>query len=138
MLRIYLSILLITVCFFSMGCNSRSTDTTTAWQRCEMYFALSRSDGGSIPEADWKDFVTNQVTPAFPGGFTELMAYGYYQQAGANKVEPVRVLVFLNPASKAESVNRKLDTLVKAYCTRFGQESVMRTDSVTNLFLHEK
>ncbi len=133
MLRICLSLLLIISSWFAAGCNSRSTDDTATWQRSELYFGLSRRGGGDIPEADWKDFVTNQVAPAFPGGFTELIAFGHFREDGASKAEPVRVLVFLNPTSKAEAVGRKLDALGKAYCTRFGQDAVLRADSPTNL-----
>jgi Protein of unknown function (DUF3574) len=139
MLKPCLSILLVMTCWFAAGCNARSTDGTATWQRSELYFGLSRRDAPDVSEAEWKDFVTNQVTPAFPGGFTELIAFGHFREDGSNKSEPVRVLVVLNPIDQADSVGRKLDTLGKAYCARFGQDAVLRADSHTNLtFLREK
>ena len=116
------------------GCTDNGrNNTATAWQRSEMYFGLTRPDKTEVSEADWRDFVNNQVAVSFPGGFTELTAVGHYRENGESKSEPVRVLVILNPPDKRAITNTKLNSLGSSYCARFGIVAVLRADSDATL-----
>jgi Protein of unknown function (DUF3574) len=121
-----------------MGCTAqRSSDAGGTWQRSELYFGLSRPGADNVSEAEWRQFVIAEVVPAFPGGFTELIAVGHFRQDGTIQHEPVRVLVILNPPEQAVAAGKKLDALGRSYCRRFSQDAVLRSDSSTNLtFLH--
>lgn len=120
------------------GCTAaRTTSDAGAWERTELYFGLSRPGAADVSEQEWRQFVTTEVVPAFPGGFTELTAIGHFRQDGHSRSEPVRVLVILNPPDQTAATSRKLDALGRSYCRRFNQDAVLRADSVSRLtFLH--
>lgn len=125
----------------STGCtgprSTGSSDSAGTWQRSELYFGLARRDTTEVTAEEWRAFVTNEVVPAFPGGFTELTAVGYFRDGSGTQREPVRVLVILNPPEQAAETSRKLDALGRSYCRRFGQDAVLRADSAAQLtFLH--
>lgn len=121
------------------GCStaSRSTDSAATWMRSELYFGLSRRNAANVSAEEWRAWVLAEVVPAFPGGFTELTAQGFFSEDGKSHQEPVRVLVILNPPDQAAATGRKLDALGRSYCRRFGQDAVLRSDSESRLtFLH--
>lgn len=122
----------------SSGCTtSRSSDSAGTWMRSELYFGLSRRNAADVSPEEWRAFVLAEVVPAFPGGFTELTAQGFFSEDGKSHQEPVRVLVILNPPEQAAATSRKLDALGRSYCRRFGQDAVLRADSDARLtFLH--
>lgn len=119
---------------FIGGCNSpRSAEGSEAWQRSEMSFGLSRQGAADVTADEWRDFVMTQVIPAFPRGFTELAAEGFFRESGMNHREPVRVLIILSPADQTTSANKRMDDLGRAYCQRFGLNAVLRSDSLVQL-----
>jgi Protein of unknown function (DUF3574) len=125
--------LIVLACLLSLGCTNQRAADTGAWQRSELYFGLSRRGAPEVTVDEWRAFVVSEVVPAFPGGFTELTAQGFFSEDGKSQHEPVRVLVFLNPPEQIEAANRKLDSLGRSYCNRFNQDAVLRTDSETRL-----
>ncbi len=127
--------LLVVSTLFGTSCTTttRTTDTQAQWQNSTLYFGLSRPGRPDVTIDEWNDFVTNQVVPAFPGGFTELIAQGHFREEGKSISEPVRILVFLNPVKDAMSTDRKLNALGRAYCARFGQHTVLRADTTKKL-----
>jgi hypothetical protein len=122
----------------SSGCTTtRTSDSADTWMRSELYFGLSRRNAANVTAEEWRAFVLAEVVPAFPGGFTELTAQGFFRDDGKSHQEPVRVLVILNPPDQAAATSRKLDALGRSYCRRFGQDAVLRADSEAKLtFLH--
>jgi hypothetical protein len=120
------------------GCSpSRSEERAGTWQRTELYFGLSRRGAPDVSEEEWRHFVTTEVVPAFPGGFTELSAMGHFSEDGQSRREPVRVLVVLNPPEQAAAAGSRLDALGRSYCRRFNQDAVLRADAPATLsFLH--
>ncbi len=133
-MRLLLLSLMLLVPLVLGGCNGqRATDGSGTWQRTELFFGLSRTGAADVSDAEWRDFVATQVAPAFPGGFTELTAIGHFRQGGMSQREPVRVLVILNPPEQAASTSSKLDLLGRTYCSRFGQDAVLRSDSAASL-----
>lgn len=133
-MRPLLLLLILLVPLLSSGCQGqRSADGSGTWQRTELFFGLSRRGAADVSEAEWSEFVATQIAPAFPGGFTELTAIGHFRQDGKSQSEPVRVLVILNPPEQAVSTDSKLNALGRAYCARFGQDAVLRSDSSATL-----
>lgn len=122
----------------TVGCTTaRSTADAGTWKRSELYFGLSRRGAADVTEDEWRQFVTSEVVPAFPGGFTELSAVGHFSEDGQSRREPVRVLVILNPPDQTATTSRKLDALGRSYCRRFNQDAVLRADAPATLsFLH--
>jgi hypothetical protein len=99
--------------------------------RTELYFGLSRPDGGTVSEAEWQGFLADAVTPLFPAGFTVIAAEGQWQEAGPPATivrEPTRLLVIVHgdPADDG-----RIDALIDNYKRRFAQQSVLRLDSKT-------
>lgn len=121
----------------SVGCSTPRATTAGAWQRTELYFGLSRRDAPEVTADEWRDFILSEVVPAFPGGFTELTAQGFFREDGKSQRESVRVLVILNPPEQLTVANQKLDAISRSYCNRFNQDAVLRADSEARLtFLH--
>jgi hypothetical protein len=118
------------------GCNcpvfapSSSPANTQTLTRTELFFGLSRPDGGAVSDAQWKDFLNDAVTPRFPDGLTVIDAYGQWQEAGGKSRiarEPSRILIVLHePTADADA---KIEQIRDAYKKRFAQEAVMRTDT---------
>ncbi|HEX3132460.1 MAG TPA: DUF3574 domain-containing protein [Planctomycetota bacterium] len=125
--------LILLACLLALGCASPRAAETGAWQRSELYFGLSRRGAPEVTAEDWRAFVVSEVVPAFPGGFTELTAQGFFSEDGKSQHEPVRILVILNPPEQIATTNQKLDAIGRSYCNRFNQDAVLRTDSEARL-----
>src|ERR1041384_5882132 len=68
----------------------------TAYTRTTIYFGLTRPMG-SISEAEWQNFLRDEVTPRFPDGLTVLEADGQYRRSdGSIQRERSKVLAILN------------------------------------------
>jgi hypothetical protein len=96
--------------------------------RLELLFGMSRRDAEPISDAEWQDFVDQEVTPRFPDGLTVVQAYGQWRNSsGAIAKENSRVLmIWYQPKPDAD---QRIEAIRDAYKARFKQESVMRVDS---------
>ena len=93
--------------------------------RDTLYFGLSIPGGGSVGEADWKQFETDVIGHAFPDGFTVIDAHGTWRGAdGATVSEPSRVVAIVH-ADDATS-DAAVRGIVQRYRTTFRQEAVLR------------
>jgi hypothetical protein len=93
----------------------------------KLYFGLSRPDGGQVEEPQWQDFLTREVTPRFPSGFTVFNGFGQWR-SGDNKIvaERSKVLIIVHPSTDEDA--KALAAIKAAYVSRFHQESVFQTD----------
>lgn len=99
----------------------------TLMQRTELFFGLSRPDGGTIGEPVWQAFVDDTITPRFPDGFTLLEGAGQWRQSDGKILhERSKILLLLHPCDA--DATRKLEEIRTAYKQRFNQESVIRED----------
>ncbi len=97
------------------------------WVQSTLYFGLSRTDGGRVEEAQWKDFLARDVTPKFPDGFTVIDGYGQWRDAKAVIIsEPTKVLIIVHPMTDENT--QVIADIRKAYVKRFHQEAVFQTD----------
>ena len=86
------------------GCASHSGRTAHGvgyselyWIRTELYFGMNRRNGASVSDSQWQTFVSQEMTPRFPKGFTVVPADGrYMDQSGNMTIEHSRVLVILH------------------------------------------
>ena len=92
--------------------------------RDALFFGQSIPGGGLIAEGEWERWLAEQVTPAFPSGFTVLAASGQWREAtGAIAKEPTRILVLVHPPSAG--TDSTLRGIKADYMQRFLQEAVM-------------
>lgn len=109
--------------------QARSTSAVERFLRTELFFGLSKPDGSEVTDEEWIQFLDDVVSPAFPKGYTILLAEGRYQDSGGRTIaERSRVLVILYPKNKKLESRRKIDMIRAAYIERFDQEAVIRMD----------
>lgn len=100
------------------------------YARLELLFGLGKQSGEEVSDEEWRAFVETEVTPRFPDGFTVLTGYGQWRgRSGDIAREPSRVLVIWHRRGAAGEAD--IEAIRQAYKMQFGQESVMRVDSVS-------
>jgi Protein of unknown function (DUF3574) len=101
---------------------------TQALVRSELYFGRLRPDGTVVSDAEWRTFVTEQITPRFPDGFTVFDALGQYRGRDGQIVsEPTKVLLIVHgPDARLRGSVQELRDL---YRRLFQQESVLLIES---------
>jgi hypothetical protein len=94
----------------------------------QLFFGLSRPDGGVVSEAEWRAFLADTVTPRFPAGFTVVAAEEQWRDEASAAIlrETSRILLIVHPEGEGEAA---LAALTDAYKTRFRQQSVLRLDT---------
>jgi hypothetical protein len=92
--------------------------------RAELFFGLTRPGGAPVTDAEWHDFLAQEVTPRFPEGLTVLDAQGQWldPQTRRETHEPSRVIVVL--AAPAQATLDSLAAVARAYDARFDQQAV--------------
>jgi hypothetical protein len=131
--------------FLSSSARADSTPTTLpsvatevapdaeTWNRTELYFGMSKPDGTTITEAEFKAFMDKEITSRFPDGLTLLTGYGQYLgDNGEIAKETSKVLVLFYP-SDMTNANDNIEAVRNEYEKLFQQESVLRVDSLEQL-----
>ena len=99
------------------------------YYRTELYMGRSVPGGGMVSDESWERFLSDVVTPLFPGGFTVLAGRGQYREAsGTIAREPSHVLVFLYRRADRKATSPKIERIRSEYKKQFAQESVLRVD----------
>lgn len=86
---------------------------------------FGRNIGGSlgVSDQDWAHFVTAEIAPRFPAGFTVTDAAGQWRgDDGTIVSEPSKLLMI---AHLGEGDMAKVEAIRAAYKARFAQEAVM-------------
>lgn len=103
------------------------------WNRTELYFGSSKPDGTEVTEAQFKQFLDQEVTPRFPDGLTVLTGYGQFRNSAQVIIqERSTELILLYPLQMPEA-NRKIQEIRESYKRAFQQESVLRVDSLATV-----
>ena len=92
---------------------------------------MSRPGEAPVSDEEWRAFVSAEVIPRLPDGFTVLAARGRWADERGARDEDSRVLLVVHPAG--EAIDRSLDEIREAYRKRFHQRSVLRLDSPTRV-----
>ena len=98
---------------------------TERWTEYQLFFGLSQSDGGTISEEQWREFLADTVTPRFPDGLTVISGNGQWRDSSGEILrEGSKLLIIYAPPG--EDGRRAIDEISEAYERRFDQESVLR------------
>jgi hypothetical protein len=90
-----------------------------------LYFGRNVAGEEVVSDSAWRVFLSDEVTPRFPGGFTSWSASGQWQGAdGRIERERTFVLEVTHPAAPVS--DSLLTAIMAAYKVRFRQESVLR------------
>lgn len=86
-------------------------------------------EGGVVDDGAWQAFLTEVVTPRFPGGLTVVDARGQWRDpADATIVrEPTKILVLVHPPGV--TADAAVDAIAGEWKRRFRQKSVLRVDA---------
>ena len=98
------------------------------WIRTELYFGTDKP-GDNVTDAQFRDFVDQQVTPRFPDGLTLLTGYGQFLNSNNRLIKERSKLLILFYPQELKGANRKIEDIRDLYKKRFQQESVLRADS---------
>jgi hypothetical protein len=91
----------------------------------ELFFARNPQAGSEIGDADWRAFVSEEISPRFPEGVSVTDVYG--RGPGHSFVrEPSKALVLVFSGSADERRNLKL--IREAYGRRFHQRSTLTVE----------
>jgi hypothetical protein len=82
-----------------------------------LYFGTQRPGGGVVSEAEWQQFVAEEVTPRF-SGFTVWEARGTWK----GESEATHVVQIVHPHGH----EAELRAIIDAYKKRFAQEAVFQ------------
>jgi len=124
-------LILILATFLLANCAGIQADGST--QQCptvkiELFFGLSIPEGGTVTEADWKDFTASTITPRFPDGLTVYDASGQWRNSdGSLSREGTKIVVLITDNSKEKFL--LTDEIREAYKKQFHQESVLLVNS---------
>ena len=93
----------------------------TVWREYKVFCGMS-GQNGDVTEADWRRFCDEQVTTAFPDGYTSFEAIGYWRGSATTTArENSRVLLIVAPAE----AQGKVLVLARKYREMFHQEAVL-------------
>jgi major membrane immunogen (membrane-anchored lipoprotein) len=127
-------LVLVVVCSGLMlgGCGGRGRVTVPReagsyrcdYERVELFFGMSKPDGGSVSDGEFKAFLDASVTPVFPDGLTLVPTTGQWRGKDGKVVkEEGRMLILILPAKAGNQ--GKVDVVREAYKKQFKQESVL-------------
>lgn len=108
--------------------------TPSRMVRDDLYFGASMPDGARVTAQEWGRFVTREIAPRFPAGFTVTRSTGQWQMADGEIVrEPTRVVTIVYPETLREPTDQSVRRIIARYRETFRQESVMRATSVVDV-----
>ena len=99
---------------------------TKRYAEYRLFFGRSRGDIEVVSDADWREFLGEEVTPRFPDGLTVLDAAGQWR-APSGEIERERTKMLLVLAEPGAHAMRRTEAIAEAYKRRYGQGSVLRT-----------
>jgi hypothetical protein len=90
----------------------------------QLFFGRSAGTEGEVTDADWRAFLTAEVTPRFPDGLTVGDVYGQWKSPAGDFVREDTKAVFIVLAGRPDEQQR-LGLIRDAYKRRFHQQSVL-------------
>lgn len=92
----------------------------------EAYFGRTSPNRAEITEEEWRAFLADTFTPAFPDGLTALDGAGQWRNAeGRILLERSKVLVLVLPGTDQAAARARLLPVENAWKARFNQQSVL-------------
>ena len=91
-----------------------------------LYFGTQKPEGGVVSDAEWQQFLADEITSCFPSGLTTWEASGQWRDQH-NVIERERThIVQIVHGSGDEG---KIVSIISLYKRRFAQEAVFRIRS---------
>jgi hypothetical protein len=126
--------------FAAVGCAARAAPSPASSPACAvgdtvlvretLYFGRNRPGGGTVADADWKNFLNQVLTPRFPAGLTVMDATGQWRgESGVVEQEQAHVVTVYHGGEAAS--RRAIRDVALEYKRRFGQEAVLRERTST-------
>jgi len=118
---------------FALGCaasgQSFCPDGMDEFTEFNVYFGQEKGDGTPVTEDEWRDFLTQSITPHFPDGLTVLDARGQWfdTDEGRLYVESTKLLNVLVPVQSADAGLASVRQISDSYKERFSQQAVFQT-----------
>jgi len=123
--RVLLAALLLAGCAAGgqpASCPAGTQQATVA----EAYFGRNVRGRDPVSEAEWRAFLDDTVTPAFPDGLSALDSLGQWRgREGRIIREASKMLVVILPGADAAAARERLRPVEEAWKARFRQESVL-------------
>ena len=94
----------------------------------QLYFGLSKPNGGSVSERQWQTFVGAEIAPKFPEGFSVIDGAGFWRDGATRKTISEKSKVVVRMHASGTDADAVIGTIVAAYKTQFQQDAVMRVD----------
>lgn len=99
---------------------------TAAATVAEAYFGRNVAGRAAVSEDEWRGFLADAVTPAFPDGLTALDGLGQWRSPEGRIVqEASKVLVVVLPGADASAARARMRPVEEEWKRRFRQQSVM-------------
>ncbi len=98
---------------------------TQTMQRIELMFGRNVGTSLAVTEEDWRLFLTREVVPRFPDGFSVVDADGPRSDRDTSRVvnEPSKIIIIIAPDSP--ETETRVAAVEAAYKSQFRQESVV-------------
>jgi hypothetical protein len=107
----------------------RACRTGDPFFRTELFFGSQKPDGTFVTEAEFQQFLNDEITPRFPDGLTLLTGLGQFRgSSGVIQRERSMLLILLYPTGAARKANQNIEQIRAIYERNFQQESVLRAD----------
>jgi uncharacterized protein DUF3574 len=112
------------------GCQTLPNDKTPEcsgepWEETTLYMGRGLGMETEVKIEEWNAFVSEEVTPRFPSGFTIFNAKGAWRNRMLDSTiyERTKVLVILHPGTT--DTNERVNAVAEAYRARFTQDAVL-------------
>lgn len=117
--------------------STKSEAQSTQWFSTEIYFGRHFSAKGEITDQQFAEFLSLQVTPAFPAGMTVYDAYGQMRHSNGEIIkQKTKVVVLVHQNSKAD--DDAINKIIAAYRSKFANPQVMLlTRQVKSVFFED-
>jgi len=101
-------------------CPAGLRPATTA----EVFFGQDIAGGGEVSDADWRGFLSAEVSPRFPDGLTVADVYGQWRGPKGSFVREPSKALFVVLGHRGDD-QRRLALVRDAYKRQFRQDSVL-------------
>jgi hypothetical protein len=91
-----------------------------------LYFGTQKPEGGVVSDAEWQQFLADEITSRFPSGLTTWEAFGQWRDQH-NVIERERTHIVQIVHGSADE--GKIVAIISLYKKRFAQEAVFRVRS---------
>ena len=104
----------------ALRCPAGLRPATTA----EVFFGQDIAGGGEVSDADWRGFLSAEVSPRFPDGLTVADVYGQWRGPKGSFVREPSKALFIVLGHRGDD-QRRLELVRDAYKRQFRQDSVL-------------